>query len=205
MEQPSPASIVVSRRAAAGVLLVLIAAGCHAAFYDGPAPFALEWRGVDAAPLPSSPVAEALRGQTLHVADVVDARPDATKIGSVQAKNLPVHTTSNVAAFCTQRLSEMLGKSGAKLTDAGASLTLKPELVTFEVIEAGLFNGEVVLRVSALKGDKVVYSGTHFGKSKRWGRSHNPENYNEALSNALFEATKKLLNDDLFAKALGPA
>jgi hypothetical protein len=108
-----------------------------------------------------------------------------------------------VAAFCTQKFGEMLTRAGAKVADAGATVTLKPEIVVYDVVEGNMFNGEVVIRVSALLHGKVVYEGTHGGKSKRWGRTHSPDNYNEALSNALAEAMQKLLNDDLFAKALG--
>ena len=98
---------------------------------------------------------------------------------------------------------ELLTSAGAKLVDTGATITLKPELIVYQVVEGGLFNADVRIRVTALENGKVVYEGTHSGKSKRWGHSRNPENYNEALSNALFEATQELLQDDQLASVLG--
>jgi hypothetical protein len=184
------------------LLVCSLATACAHGRSDAGAPFALEWRGVDAGPLPSPLVAEGLRHHTLYIENFVDGRAEPSRIGTVQGTNQPVHTTTNVAAFCTQKLTDMLAGTGVKLAQTGATMTLKPELVAYDVIEAGMFNGEVVIRVSALVDGKLVYEGTHGGKSKRWGRSHNPVNYNEALSNALAEATRRLLNDDVLAKAL---
>jgi hypothetical protein len=183
------------------IVLVCLLGACGQ-FAETPAPFPLEWRGIEANPRPSSPVAEALRKPTFQVDPCVDSRKEPTTIGVVQKDNSAVRTSSSVAEFCTQHVRDIFERAGAKVVPSGGSVILKPELLVFEVIEGGMFNGEAVLRVTAAKDGKTVYAGTHNGKSKRWGRSRNPINYNEALSNALFEATKKLLNDDLFAKGL---
>jgi hypothetical protein len=194
------------QQSAAGVLALalsvaaVLAIGCRPTY---PATFPLEWRGVDEIARPSSPVVEGLRKHTLHIETFVDHRAEPTRIGVVQEDHSPVSTSSNVAAYCTQKFQEILTRAGAKIATTGATITLKPELVAYEVIEGEVFNGTATIRITALENDKVVYQGTHSGQSKRWGHSRNPENYNEALSNALFEATRELLKDNLLAKALG--
>jgi hypothetical protein len=186
-------------------LAAAVLAGACAQFAETPAPFPLEWRGIENMPRPSSPVAEGLRKHEIQIDRFVDHRSDPAKIGVVQKVDEAVRTSSNVADFCTARFSEVLTRAGAHVSASGAPIVIKPELDVFEVIEGGMFNGEAVIRVTALDNGKVVYEGTHAGKSKRWGRSRSPENYNEALSNALLAATQKLLEDDLFAKSLGAA
>ena len=53
--------------------------------------------------------------------------------------------------------------------------------------------------------DSEPWAKTYVGSSKRWGRTHNPENFQEALSNALADVAQKLLSDEAFAAALtGP-
>jgi hypothetical protein len=183
-------------------LAAVLVGGCRTPFSST---FPLAWRGVEGSPLPSSPVAEGLRKHTLYIEGFVDNRADPRRIGLVQEDQSPVNTSSSVAAYCTQRFGELLASAGARFATTGATVVLKPELLVYQVIEGETFNGEVRIRVSALENGKVIYEGTHSGKSKRWGRSRNPENYNEALSNALFDATQELLKDDLLASALGAA
>jgi hypothetical protein len=180
----------------------ILASGCRPRYSST---FPLEWRGVEGLPRPSSPVAEALRKRTLQIDQFADTRSSPNRIGTVEENQTPVNTTSNVAAYCTQRFGQLLTSAGARIVTSGATITLRPELVVYQVIEGGLFNADVRIRVTALENGKVVYEGTHSGKSKRWGHSRNPENYNEALSNALFEATQQLLEDDQLASALGTA
>ena len=199
--EPKPrtsARVLALALSAAAVLAV----GCRPTY---PTIFPLEWRGVDDIPRPSSPVAEGLRKHTLRLETFVDKRAEPTKIGLFQEDRVTVRTSSDVAGYCTAKFGELLTKAGAKIATTGATVTIKPELVAFEVVESEMFNGEAVIRITALENDKVIYEGTHSGKSKRWGRSRSPDNYNEALSNALFEAMKELLKDELLAKALGAA
>jgi hypothetical protein len=197
--EPSPRP---PTRALALVLSVagLLAIGCRPTY---PTTFPLEWRGVDEIPRPSSPVAEGLRKHTLRIEAFLDKRVDPKRIGLVQEDRSAVKTSTDVAGYCTQKFGDLLTRAGAKIVTTGATITLRPELVVYEVIEGEVFNGDAVIRITALENDKVIYEGTHSGKSKRWGRSRNPENYNEALSNALLEATRDLLKDNLLAKALG--
>ena len=76
------------------------------------------------------------------------------------------------------------------------------EIVELSVVEAGMFNGLARLRVTVTSGNAPAWVKLYEGKSKRWGRTHNPENYNEALSNAFMEATRRVLTDETFAEAL---
>jgi hypothetical protein len=197
LSRPTSRALALALSAAA-----VLAIGCRSVY---PTTFPLEWRGVDDIPQPSSPVAEGLRRHTLRIETFKDNRADPKRIGLFQEDRSPVTTSSDVAEYCTQKFGELLAKAGAKIATTGATVTLKPELVSYQVVEGEVFNGEVVIRITALENDKVIYEGTHSGKSKRWGRSRSPDNYNEALSNALFEAMKELVKDELLAKALGAA
>ena len=58
------------------------------------------------------------------------------------------------------------------------------------------------ITVTRHDGATMPWSKTYEGKGKRWGRTHNPENFNEALVKALTEASRKLVQDPEFAAAL---
>jgi hypothetical protein len=160
----------------------------------------LQWKGVDAAPRPSPPVAQALAGVPIAFG-LRDVRPDPTVVGSQEEDNTIVRTTDNVAQFASTRVGEMLRAAGARLDETPISV-VETDLAEYKVVEGGKFNGVVALRVTVRRGGSPDWSKTYQGKSSRWGRSHSPDNFNEALSNALAEAVGFLLKDDLFAAAL---
>src|SRR5262249_10485214 len=131
-----------------------------------------------------------------------DLRPDPAAVGSYQDTGFVVRTTDNVGQYCTDRLGEMLVHAGAHL-EPSAPTTLDFELPEYKVVEGSNFEGSVRVRTTVQRGGNTVWSRVLVGTSRRWGRTHNPENFNEALSNALAEATQQLLLDDEFAKSLG--
>ncbi len=176
----------------------VLVTGCGSSL---PEPFALDWQGVDSAPSPSDRVSAALVHKTFRIEPSIDRRSDASKIGVDQDSSYQYRTTSNVAAFCSDRIKDMLTSAGFKLVEQ-ADLIIQSEIVEYNVAEAGLFNGEVRVRFRVFSPGKPAFEALYEGKSKRWGRSHSPTNINEALSNALASATEKFLRDDAFADAL---
>ncbi len=59
------------------------------------------------------------------------------------------------------------------------------------------------MKVTVTRHDGAApWSKTYTGTGKRWGRTHNPENFSEALTSALAEASRRLVQDQEFAAAL---
>jgi hypothetical protein len=161
----------------------------------------LRWAGVDPLPKANPSVARALAASPIMLG-LRDLRPDPAAVGNYQDTGFVVRTTDNVGQYCTDRLGEMLVHAGAHL-EPSAPTTLDIELLEYKVVEGGQFEGTVRMRTTIRRGASAVWSRVLVGTSKRWGRTHNPENFNEALSNALAEVTQQLLLDDEFAKSLG--
>jgi hypothetical protein len=161
----------------------------------------LRWVGVEPVPKANPSVARALAASPIMLG-LRDLRPDPAAVGSYQDTGFVVRTTDNVGQYCTDRLGEMLVRAGAHL-EPNAPTTLDFELLEYKVVEGSNFEGTVRVRTTVQRGGNTVWSRTLVGTSRRWGRTHNPENFNEALSNALAEVTQQLLLDDEFAKSLG--
>lgn len=185
------------------VRLLLIAALAVASVACGASPIEnlpLKWQGVDAAPRPSPAVAQALA--TTPVAfGLRDVRPDPTVVGLHEDGNHVVRTTDNVAQFASSKMGEMLRAAGARLDEAPVAV-VESDLTEYKVTEGGRFNGIAAIRITVRRGGAPDWSRTFQGSSHRWGKSFSPDNFNEALSNALHDATEQLLRDDGFAFAL---
>jgi YajG family uncharacterized lipoprotein len=160
----------------------------------------LAWKDADTTVKPASSVGQALA--TIPIGfGVRDVRPDPTVVGSDEDSGTLVRTRDNVAQYCSNRLGLMLRNAGARLNERPAAM-IEADLIEFRVDEGGTFKGLARIRVTVRHGQTPEWSKTYEGTSTRWGRSHNPENYNEALSNSLSEAVEKLLKDDDLAAAL---
>jgi len=155
-----------------------------------------------------SPVATnvSLPPHRLKLAPLVDRRAEPRVIGvNMKKPSEPLQVTTNddVAAWATDRFAFVLRRQGVDLVDAGATVTLEIEIVKLQVVEAGFFNGEVEFAVSA-KDSKgaALWRGALAGRSKRWGRTNNLQNYYEALTNAFEAAARKLASNPEFVEAL---
>jgi hypothetical protein len=132
---------------------------------------------------------------------VRDTRPDPYFVGTHEDIGHVVRTSDNVAQYCSSRIGDMLIAAGARLNESPIA-NVDAELLEYRVDESGTFTGLVRMRVAVRQGDTILWSATYDGKSKRWGKDYSPENFNEALSNALASATEKLIKDDAFGRAL---
>ena len=182
-----------------------MAAGCIAAACAGGGGhiknLPLRWQGVDKTPMPSGSVARALGASPLAFG-LRDLRESPQAVGRFASDGFVVQTTDNVGQYCTDKIGAILVKAGARL-EPGAPTTLEVDLLDYFVIEGGSFAGTVRLRTTLRRGADEVWTKTYAGSSKRWGRTHNPDNFNESLSNSLAEATQQMLKDEEFARALG--
>jgi hypothetical protein len=176
-----------------------LVAACHRGGHLKNLP--LSWRGVNSSPKPSVSVARAFAAAPFAVG-VRDVRPDPTAVGVFQDNGFVVRTSDNVAQYCSTRLGEMLARAGARLNEPPLAV-LEAELLEYNVAESGAFNGLVRVRAVLRRGSEVTWTRIFEGTSKHRGRSHSPENYNAALSNAFASVTEQLVRDDGFARALG--
>lgn len=122
-------------------------------------------------------------------------------IGRYEDDGFIVHTSANVGQFAGAHMAEMLTRAGARLNEQPVS-TVDAELVELQVVEGGTYTGLARIRVIVSHGPNGPWAKIYEGKSRRWGRTHDQANFNEALSNALESATTKMLEDDEFAHAV---
>ncbi len=130
-----------------------------------------------------------------------DVRPDPTVVGLHEDGGHVVRTTDNVAQYASSKMGEMLRAAGARLDEAPMAV-VESDLIDYKVNEGGTFHGTAAIRITVRRGGSPDWSKTFQGKSTRWGKSFSPDNFNEALSNALYDATEKLVRDDSFGAAV---
>jgi 3-oxoacyl-[acyl-carrier-protein] synthase-1 len=177
------------------VIASLALSGCFS--HTGPlAPFPLEYRGVDSAPSSSTAVGAALGARTIRVEPLVDKRTQPTVVGVYEDEGTQVESSSNVSAFYTQQFEGIIQKATGKVVPSGQTTTIKGEILDLKVVEGGMYTGQARLHVQVVEKGAVVWDAVYEGTSKRWGKSHTAENYNEALSNSFTDAVRRLLNDD---------
>lgn len=160
----------------------------------------LSWKAADTSVKPSPTTAEALQQVPLAFG-LRDTRADQTAVGSVEDDHYIVRTSDNVAQYASNRFGDILRNAGARLNDAPQAI-LETDLLEFRVDEGNTYKGLVRIRVTVRRQGMPDWSRNYEGKSSRWGRSHSPENMNEALSNALHEATTHMLQDEQFGAAV---
>jgi uncharacterized lipoprotein YajG len=164
----------------------------------------LSWRGVDESPRPSAAVAQSFAAAPIAFG-LRDVRPDPSAVGTYDDGTFTVRTSDNVAQFCSNKLGEMLAHAGARMNETPQAV-LEAELLQYTVVEGATFAGTVQLRATVRRGNTgQEWSKIYTGTSKRFGRSHSADNFNEALSNALSDATSKMVTDDDFAHAIDPS
>jgi hypothetical protein len=97
----------------------------------------------------------------------------------------------------------VLWRQGFALVQSGETVSLQVEILKFGVVEAGMFNGEVDFAITARNASgQILWRGATNGKSKRWGRTNNLQNYYEAITNAFESSARKLAEDPGFLAAL---
>jgi len=147
-----------------------------------------------------------LLSQKLRVLPLEDKRTDPKQQIGVNVQKadrpLPVTTKDDVASWATERFKHVLSRQGLKVVEEGQTVTLRGEILKLGVTEAGLFNGEAEIAMTAEVKGKVIWRGILSGKSKRMGKTYRLENYYEALSNALQQAAASLAENEGFVAAL---
>ena len=194
---------ILQRLAASGLVLAPLYASTAACGGGGelPAPFPLAWQGVESSPSLTERGRMAAAGKTFHFERIVDRRADPNRIGVDEETNYQYRTTSNVSDFTTERVKQILGDSGLPLQDS-AQYTIQGELVAFDVKEGDRFQGDVRVLFRVFKVGSPAFEQTYMGKASNHGRSHSPDNINEALSAAMLSVVSQFLHDELLASFL---
>jgi len=145
------------------------------------------------------------------VEPTVDARDEADK--RVIGKNtenangpLPVIAVgSTPAEFVTKVLRKQVRDAGVSVTEdmAVATRMLHTEIKGLELREDNSYHGEFRLDAKLVDPTgKEIWSDSFSGEGKNYGSSKSTENYNQTLSDAVKNATNKMLSDPKFKEAL---
>lgn len=161
----------------------------------------LQWRGIDNPTRVNPNVSQALSTTPIVLYELQDRRPDPYAIAYDQRYNTLIRTPDNVAQFYGPYLRQMLAAGGARF-DGTPVTQLTVEILEITAVEAGMFNGIARFRVTVNRAEAQPWSKIYEGHSKRWGRTHNPDNYNDALTNAFIDAARDMLRDNAFANAV---
>src|SRR5262249_56196369 len=111
-----------------------------------------------------------------------------------EGKILPVTTASEVPEFCRLHMQDMFKQAGAHVPPNGGVFVLKGQVEDFFVTERDRYVGSVRIKLDLAKGGKSVWNGYAVGASKRWGRSYKLDNYYQATSHPLLDATARPLH-----------
>jgi hypothetical protein len=146
-----------------------------------------------------------LSGVKLQVAPVTDSRQNRTLLGENKEKTpaRAITTSDDVPAFVTAHMKEIISANGISVVDSGATHVLRAELKQFYVEEIDTYKADVRMAVTLTNAAGApVWQGITEGSASRFGRSYKAENYYEALSDALIEATNNLVRNPGFHAAL---
>jgi hypothetical protein len=156
-------------------------------------------------PTATTAVQKAFAAGAIEIGEFTDGRAgDRAVVGTYEDDGFKVRTNGDVRAFWAGQLRILLEGAGVKF-GSPAEARLDARLLEFSCIEGNTFNATVRMAITVTRHEGGQWSKTYTGEGKRWGRTHNPENFDEALSNALAEATRKAVQDEEFAAALvGP-
>jgi hypothetical protein len=165
----------------------------------------LVWKADNNALFSDSTTITGLLTHKIKLAPFDDSRPNKQEIGKniEKAEVRTVTTKDNVAAWCTERMKDILRQYGLSVVENDVTVVIKTELINFYVTESNLYEAIVTLRVSASDPNgKVLWQGLISAQTKRFGRSYKLENYQESLSYAFLDAVKTLLNNQEFNAAI---
>lgn len=148
---------------------------------------------------------ELLKLHAIAVPAFTDARDRRDAVGANvdNGAPVPVSTPDDVPAFLTERFVETLRANGASVAPSGAERIIRAEVQRYFVSETGVYDGNVALGFTVTDANgKVLWHAVAEGKSKRFGRSFAPENYQESLTSSFLEALKNLGEKPDFFQAL---
>jgi Uncharacterized lipoprotein len=162
----------------------------------------LEWKPTSAL----MPGAMELPQAAIQFATFTDQRSNPQAIGENReddGKPKPVTTKDDVGAFVSTHMRELLSKAGLNTVDSNGTVTIKGEVKQFFVTETNTYQAQIVVHLIVVgQNGATLWSGLASGEANRFGRSYRLDNYEEALSDAIVDATSSMLKNAEFQKAL---
>jgi hypothetical protein len=143
--------------------------------------------------------------RTIRVGPFVDARQNPKQVGENRQESAPkpVTTSSDVAAFLSEHMKDVLHEAGVNTVDGAADFTLSGEIQQLFVTETDLYRGEASLAMHLKNvAGKELWSSLVSGAANSSGRSYNADNYYETISETILRTTYNLLTDPGFHEAL---
>ena len=192
--------------AVAGAFAVLmgVQVGCNMG-PKGPVSVPMEFK-----PEHSEPLSGSLSGEVrVHLEAVEDKRDNMEEIGRNVEDEAPVPVYAAAgrtpAEFVHGAVEEELKNFGADVTDApeAADRILSLELRKFFVEESNNYRAEVSCAAEIRdKGGRTLWKQVVSGQGRTFGRSLNPVNYQQTLSDATRRMIEQLFNNPNFQQAL---
>jgi hypothetical protein len=131
------------------------------------------------------------------------ANPHLIGVNKEKAQPREVTTGDDVAVFVTQQFKRQLIGTHMNVVDDGASSIIKGDIRQFFVTETDEYAGEITIDITVTDAaGKSLWQGVTSGSSTRTGRSYQPANYYQSLSDALTLATTSLLQMPDFQRAI---
>lgn len=147
----------------------------------------------------------------VFLAMVEDTRTRTNTIGENREESTPIPVRSgsgSPAQFVHEALRTELTRHGVNVveTTTGADRTVATSITTFEANETNTYDGQILLIVKVLDASgKVLAERSASGENTTWGKSAQPENYQQVLSNAMVDLFSRLMGNADFVKALSMA
>ncbi len=165
----------------------------------------LVWKPTKDINVTDTPLPSGMYSHKYKIMPFVDSRENKRDIArNIEGKkDKLVSTCDDVADWCRSRFISIVKQRGFSVVDDNASMTIKGEILEFYVIEDNLYNANVGIKITAENAaGNVIWQGMMTGKTKRFGRSYNLDNYYETLSDAYLDAVNGLLKNQEFRTAL---
>jgi hypothetical protein len=136
---------------------------------------------------------------------LTDTRKEPALIGENREKEpvKRVTTADNVPKFINENMKKALTKVGLDIVDSGGQVIIGGEIKEFMVVETNNYESDVTVKWTVKDASgKLLWTGVSSGDSKNFGRSYNPANYYECLSDSILQATHAMLQNADFRKAV---
>jgi hypothetical protein len=148
-----------------------------------------------------------LGDRTIELRPFEDERPNRDRIGenrSDEPEVWPVRTGDDVARFVTGGLAATFERVGLRLVERDGEVVVRGAVRHLLLTERGGFSGEVALRVVVeTPAGETLWEGLVLGAHLGAGRFDRSRGYSETLSDAVFDAVVRLLQNSELTEVLG--
>jgi hypothetical protein len=146
-------------------------------------------------------------GRTVELRPLTDERARSDRIAEIRDDEPAVEavaTDSDVARWAGEGIARTFERVGLRLVEKGGDVVLRGSIRHLLVVDRGALEGEIALHVTAeTPAGEALWEGIVLGAHAGGGRFDRDRAYSETLSDALFDAVVKLLQNSEFTAILG--